>query len=189
MIFDTIWLLPVNEAAEYHWVHPNLTPSSPSPDDKNTNLWIDDFPILEAENCVWYFTGPPNIGHSCEQTLLTDSGGSIINNSCFWEFLTQIFSKSFDYGRQIVEIAVGEYLCGCAWLYGGELLVALSVPKLVQGDVEHHEQLETASEEEKAMDQFQLREMVSWWCGHINCTSIKGIKGWHFQGYTLAYWL
>ena len=118
---------------------------------------------MEAENCVWYFTGPPNIGHSCEQTLPTDSGGSIINNSCVGEFLVQIFSKSFDYGRQVVEIALGEYLCGCAGLHSGELLVALGIPQLVQSDVEHHEQLETASEGEKALDQFQLSpEMFSW---------------------------
>ena len=39
------------------------------------------------------------------------------------------------------------YLSGGAGLHRAELLVALSVPELIEGHVEHHQQLETSSDE------------------------------------------
>ena len=50
------------------------------------------------------------------------------------------------------------YLGRGAGLHSGELLVSLGVPELVQRDIEHHQQLETASEEREGhyFDQMQL---------------------------------
>ena len=64
-------------------------------------------------------------------------------------------------------------------------MVALGVPELVQGDVEHHEQLETASEGENAMDQFQLER---WSAGDVIISIVLVLRELRADIFKVTHW-